>query len=85
MGQSMAEHIFEQGEKRGEKRGEIRGEKRAKQELLIKLLQSRFDRVPESVTKQISSIRSASRLDALFEDALNAKNLNELSLESRDR
>ena len=97
VGQSMAEHIFEQGEKqgeirgekrgeiRGEKRGEVRGEKRAKQELLIKLLQSRFDRVPESATKQISSIRSASRLDGLFEDALSAKSLNELNLENRDR
>ena len=89
MGQSMAEYLIKQGEKRGEirgeKRGEVRGEKRAKQELLIKLLQSRFDRVPESVSKQISSIRSASRLDGLFEDALNAKSLSELNLESHDR
>ena len=96
MGQSMAEHIFEQGEKhgeirgekrgerRGEKRGEIRGEKRgkklAKQEVLLKLLQLRFNEVPESVANQINLIRSASRLDTLIENALTAQTLDELGL-----
>ncbi len=100
VGQSMAEHIFEQGEKqgeirgekrgerrgerRGEKRGEIRGEKRgkklAKQEVLLKLLQLRFNEVPESVANQINLIRSASRLDTLIENALTAQTLDELGL-----
>ena len=78
----MADYLVQQGEKRGEIRGETRGEKRAKQELLIKLLQSRFDRVPESATKQINSIRSASRLDALYEKALTAQTPEEIGLQN---
>ena len=44
MVQTMAEHLIEQGEKRGETRGETR----AKQAAVVKLLQLRFNEVPES-------------------------------------
>ncbi|MDE0301538.1 MAG: Rpn family recombination-promoting nuclease/putative transposase [Candidatus Poribacteria bacterium] len=88
MAQTMAEHLVEQGEKRGEirgeKRGEIRGEKRAKQEAVVKLLQSRFTEVPQSVVNQITAIGSASRLDVLFEKALTAHTLDEIGLQDHD-
>ena len=61
---------------------ETRTETRVKQETILKLLQHRFDSVPESVTEQIISIQSLARLDSLFEEVLNAQNLNEVDLEN---
>ena len=68
MAQSMAEVLIEQGETR------------AKRELLLKLLQFRFETIPESVTTRITAIQSRSRLDSLFEKALTVENLDEIGL-----
>ena len=81
MAQTMAEYLMEQGEKRGEKRGETRGETRAKREAVLKLLRLRFDAVPESVARKITSIRSLSRLDSLFEKAATAQTLEDIDWE----
>ena len=74
MAQTMAEYLMEQGERRGERRGETH----AKREAVLKLLRFRFNTVPESVTSRITSIRSLSRLDALFEAALTAQTLDDI-------
>ena len=58
--QTMAQHVFEQGEKRGENRGKLQ----TKREYILDLLQIRFNSVPESVTKKIRSMRSLSRLNS---------------------
>jgi hypothetical protein len=86
MAQTMAEYLVEQAEKRGEERGEKRGEERgekrgtlrAKREWALKVLQMRFGSVPESVVKQIRSMRSVSRLEAIFEKAATATTLDEI-------
>ena len=70
--QTMAQHVFEQGEKRAERR--------VKRDAVLKLLHLRFSSVPESVTKKIRLMRSLSRLDALFEKAATAKTLDEIEL-----
>lgn len=59
-------------------------ETRAKQEAVLKLLQFRFNPVPESVIEKITSIQSLARLDSLFDEALNAQTLNEIDLENHD-
>ncbi len=82
MAQTMAEYLIEQGEKQGEKRGERRGETRAKREDILKLLSLRFDSVPESVASRITSIRSLSRLDTLFDRVATAKTLNDIDWEN---
>ena len=74
MAQTMAEYLMEQGERRGERRGETH----AKREAVLKLLRFRFNTVPESVTNRITSIRSLSRLDALFEETLTAETLDDI-------
>ena len=66
MAQSMAEVLIEQGETR------------AKRELLLKLLQFRFETVPESMTTRITAIQDRSQLDSLFEKALTVENLDEI-------
>lgn len=80
MAQTMAEYLMEQGERRGERRGETN----AKREAVLKLLRLRFDAVPESVTSRITSIRSLSRLDALFEKAVTAQTLEDIDWEDRE-
>lgn len=82
MAQTMAEYLIEQGEKQGEKRGERRGETRAKREDILKLLRLRFDSVPESVASRITSIRSLSRLDTLFDRVATAKTLDDIDWEN---
>ena len=76
MAQTMAEHLIEQGIKQGERR--------AKQEVLLKLLRFRFGSVPESMTNEITLIRSLSRLDLLFEKAMTAWALGEIDLQNHD-
>ena len=73
MAQTMVEHHFEQGMEQG------RIEE--KQSDVLKLLQHRFDALPESLSGEIASIRSLSRLDALFEEALTATTLDEIDLQ----
>ena len=73
MAQTMAEYLIEEGERRGETQ--------AKREAVLKLLRLRFDTVPESVTSRITSIRSLSRLDSLFEKAVIAQTLDDIDWE----
>ena len=73
MAQTMAEYLIEQGEERGEAQ--------AKREAVLKLLRFRFDTVPESVTRRISAMRSLSRLDSLFEEALAVQTLDDIDWE----
>ena len=84
MAQTMAEHLIEQGIERGKAQGIKQGETRAKQEVILKMIRLRFDSVPESVTSQITRIRSLSRLDALVENVLTAQTLDEIDLQNRD-
>lgn len=77
MAKSMADILSEQGETRGEIKGEKRGETRAKREDIIKLLQIRFDTVPETVTQKVNKIRSLSRLNSLFEKAATIDTLDD--------
>ena len=88
MAQTMAEHLIEQGIKRGKaqgiEQGIKQGETRAKQEVILKMIRLRFDSVPESVTSQITQIRSHSRLDALVESVLTAQTLDEIDLQNHD-
>ena len=80
MAQTMAERLIERGIEQGIEQGETR----AKQEVILKMIRLRFDSVPESVTSQITRIRSLSRLDALVENVLTAQTLDEIDLQNRD-
>ena len=95
MAQTMAEYLVEQGFKQGFKQGFEQGFKQGfeqgfKQgfeqviEQRFKLLRLRFDPVPESVTSQITRIRSHSRLDALVENVMTAQTLDEIDLPHHD-
>ena len=82
MAQSIIELTREQGEKQGREQGREQGEKRAKREDIIKLLQSRFSAVPESVRNEINLIQSLEHLDSIFDKALTAETLDEIGLQN---
>ena len=84
MAQTMAERLIEQGIERGKAQGIEQGETQAKQEVILKMIRLRFDSVPESVTSQITRIRSLSRLDSLVENVLTAQTLDEIDLQNHD-
>ena len=69
MSQSMAEQLVEQG-KTQEKQTDV-----------LKVLRLRFHAIPESITDEISSMRNLSRLDALLEQAVTAKSLNDIDFQ----
>ena len=76
MAQTMAEYLIEQGEERGQTQ--------AKRDAVLKLLRLRFDTVPESVSSRITSIRSLSRLDSLFEKAATVETLDDIDWGDRE-
>ncbi len=76
MAKSMADVLREQGIEQGETR--------AKQAAVLKLLQFRFNDVPESVANQVASIRSVSRLDSFFEEVWEAATLDKIDWQNRN-
>ncbi len=85
--QGKAEGI-EQGKVEGIEQGKVegieQGEIRAKQAAVLKLIQFRFDDIPESITNQIVSIQDLSRLDSLFEEVWDADSLDEIDFRNRN-
>lgn len=76
MAKSMADVLREQGE--------AKGEIRAIREGIIKLLQIKFDNVPESIIQKVNRIRSLSRLNSLFEKAATIETLDEIGLQDNN-
>ena len=70
MAQTTAEFLIEQGKAEG------------KQDAVLKLLQLRFQDVPEVLSREISNIHNLSRLDTLLEQAMTAQSLEEIDTHS---
>ena len=66
MAQTTAEFLREEGKEEG------------KQDAVLKLLQFRFQNVPETLSREISNIHNLSRLDTLLEQAMTAQSLEEI-------
>ena len=88
MEQTMAEQFMERGDAQGFERGIEQGREegavQANQAALLRLLESRFNPVPVTVVNRITLTRNLSRLDSLFEKALNAETLEEIDSEIDD-
>ena len=66
MAQTTAEFLIEQGKAEGIEQGKVEG----KQDAVLKLLQLRFQSVPEVLSREISNIHNLSLLDTLLEQAI---------------
>ena len=70
MAQTTAEFLIEQGRAKG------------KQDAVLKLLQFKFQNVPEVLSREISNIHDLRRLDTLLEQAMTAQSLDEIDTHS---
>ena len=70
MAQTTAEFLREQGKVEG------------KQDVVLKLLQLRFQDVPEVLSREIRNIHNLRRLDTLLEQAMTAQSLDEIDTQS---
>ena len=78
MAQTTAEFLIEQGIQRGIEQGKAEGKAEGKQDAVLKLLQLRFQNVPETLSREISNIHNLSFLDTLLEQAMTAQSLDEI-------
>ena len=78
MAQTTAEFLREQGREQGKAEGREEGKAEGKQDAVLKLLQFRFQNVPETLSREISNIHNLSHLDTLLEQAMNAQSLDEI-------
>ena len=80
MAEVMADTLLEQGIEQGIEQGETR----AKRDAVLKVLRSRFGSVPDTLITQINTIQNLAELDALFEEVLDAKTVDDIHLPNRD-
>ena len=90
MAQTTAEFLIEQGKAEGKvegreegraegrEEGKVEGKAEGKQDAVLKLLELRFQNVPETLSREISNIHNLSRLDTLLEQAMTAQSLDEI-------
>ena len=78
MAQTTAEFLIEQGMQLGVEQGKAEGKAEGKQDAVLKLLQLRFQHVPETLSREISNIHNHTRLDILLEQAMTAESLDEI-------
>ena len=76
MAQTTAEFLIEQGKAKGEAKGRAEG----KADAVLKLLQLRFQNVPEVLSREIRNIHNLSLLDTLLEQAMTAQSLDEIEI-----
>jgi predicted transposase YdaD len=80
MAQTTAEFLIEQGIQRGIEQGKAEGKAEGKQDAVLKLLQLRFQNVPETLSREIGNIHNLSILDTLLEQAMTAQSLDEIEI-----
>ena len=90
MAQTTAEFLIEQGmqlgieqgktegKAEGKAEGKVEGKVEGKQDAALKLLELRFQNVPETLSREISNIHNHKHLDILLEQAMTAQSLEEI-------
>ena len=71
---------IEQGIEQGRQQGIEQGIIQEKRNSVIRLIQHKFDEVPESLAKSLGEITDIVQLSSLFEDVLNASSLDDIEL-----
>jgi len=67
------------GLKEGEQKGEEKGERKALQNALLLFLSTRFERLPESLEKQVRRVKEVDRLNTLIQQACQAESAEEIA------
>ncbi len=70
----------EDGWVKGQAKGHEEGQVKGKQQMLLRLLEKRFGRLPRKALSKVGALLADNELDALFDRALTAGSLRELGL-----
>lgn len=79
---TSAELLIEKGVTQGIEQGRQQGIIQEKQNSVIRLIQHKFDDVPDNFPKFLREITDIVQLESLFDDVLNASNLDDIELPS---
>ena len=74
------EIVLQRGIEQGMAQGIEQGETRAKQAALLKLLQRKFQSIPQTMITQIQTSQAPDQLDAIFEKSLTAETLEDIDI-----
>jgi len=77
MGQTAAQALIQEGRQEGREMGAIE----AMQKMLVKLLNLKFDSIPQSVLQRIQTLRDTEQLDQLIGQIVTASNLQDMGIE----
>ena len=84
MAKTMADVMREQGIAEGIEQGIEQEKTRSKQESVLKLIQLRFNDIPQDISEQVSDISSIQHLDTLFEVIFEADTLEDIDWQLED-
>jgi predicted transposase YdaD len=84
MGKTIAEELIEEGKELGLQQGKELGLQegilQAKREDLLRLLRAKFGSIPPDMVEQIEALGDVNRLDALLEQVLTVRSLDEMGM-----
>ena len=78
--ETAAEERYQQGIAQGIEQGKVEGIVEGKRAAILQFLRLQFQDIPEPIAQRITAIESVSDLDALLEQAMTAKSLDELQV-----
>ena len=77
---SVYQHLVETAAEERYQQGIEEGAVGAKREAVVKLLEHRFGSVPKPLATHITQLRHVSQLDALFDNVMQAKSLDDIQV-----
>ena len=83
MGKTIAEALIERGHQKGHQEGLQQGAVQNQHRMLIRLLRTKFGKIPATLVKRIEATEQLDLLDAWFDRAVAAKTLIELSFDAQ--
>ena len=84
MAQSMADVLTQRGMERGIERGIEIGKTEEKQTAILRIMQSRFQTLPEGITDKVHAITDLGHLDTIFDSILVAETFDDIDWQDRN-
>jgi hypothetical protein len=79
IGENVVKSYFDELEEKGEARGIATGEAKGSQNMVLKALQSKFEKAPKRIETTIRKIYDLSALESLMDRVISSRTLNEFT------
>ena len=80
MGKTIAEDLIERGMAEGERVGELKGRLKEKQEMVVRLLKTKFKKLPAKIETLVRATTDPDRLDGWADEVVTVEKLTDMSL-----